>query len=647
MMCKDNKWYWHGTVIDITKRKEFEQSQTETSNRYKAFIEISNTGAWEYDVKQDRLWFSDQYLSMIGLDAATYRKAYGEKLQNWIELMHPEDRLKSGDIFRDYFNNDSDQGVYENYFRIKHKNGNWIWIWGRGSKLFNENGEYLWKVIGTHIDITESKTREEQLKESSIKYKIATNYSPDWEYWLLPDKSFEYVSPFCETICGYTADEFMENPNLMVDIIHPEDNYLWSRHESHSDNVSHNKKYENLEFRILHKDGSIRWIKHVCKPVYDENGHYMGRRGTNRDMTSQVNTNLELVKLKKAVENSPVTIVITDTEGNIEYVNPKFTEVTGYSYEEAVGQNPKILKSDSLSQGDYKGLWDTIKSGQTWTGEFKNIKKNGDFYWEYAMIAPIMGENGVISNFVAVKEDISLLKLREKELSDVIAIVTQQNKQLHEFYYILSHNIRSHAANIAAIVHEFREAESYDAYIELTSILGKVSDGLLNTLDNLNENLSIKKDVNIKRENLNLLEYIIETLYINKALIDEFSVDISVSVAVDIDVNFNKAYLQSVLQNLISNAIRYRCSNGIPEVIITAEKKVGNVVLRVADNGLGIDLKLHGSRIFKLGQMFHDHPESRGLGLYIVRNQVAAMGAEITVESTPNVGTTFEINFHG
>lgn len=495
MMCKDNKWYWHGTVIDITKRKEFEQSQTETSNRYKAFIEISNTGAWEYDVKQDRLWFSDQYLSMIGLDAATYRKAYGEKLQNWIELMHPEDRLKSGDIFRDYFNNDSDQGVYENYFRIKHKNGNWIWIWGRGSKLFNENGEYLWKVIGTHIDITESKTREEQLKESSIKYKIATNYSPDWEYWLLPDKSFEYVSPFCETICGYTADEFMENPNLMVDIIHPEDNYLWSRHESHSDNVSHNKKYENLEFRILHKDGSISWIKHVCKPVYDENGHYMGRRGTNRDMTSQVNTNLELVKLKKAVENSPVTIVITDTEGNIEYVNPKFTEVTGYSYEEAVGQNPKILKSDSLSQGDYKGLWDTIKSGQTWTGEF--------------------------------------------------------------------------------------------------------------------------------------------------------SVDISVSVAVDIDVNFNKAYLQSVLQNLISNAIRYRCSNGIPEVIITAEKKVGNVVLRVADNGLGIDLKLHGSRIFKLGQMFHDHPESRGLGLYIVRNQVAAMGAEITVESTPNVGTTFEINFHG
>ena len=643
----DNRWYWHGTVLDITQRKETERLQAELAGKFKAFIDISGTGAWEYDVHNDRLWFSDQYLSMLGVDAYSFRQRYGEKLQNWIEYMHPEDRLEAAKVFKHYIEDEMNTGVYETRFRMKHADGRWIWILSRGNKLLNDQGEFTGKIVGTHIDISEHKNQESELKALTLKYNIVSDHSPGWDYWLKPDGNFDFVSPMCELISGYSAQEFMMNPSLMDEIIHPEDLFIWNRHLNASHQNLCETAHSSIDFRIICKDGSTRWISHVCKPVFDSDGQFQGRRGSNHDVTDSIKTSLQMTKLKQAIEHNPVTIVITDLDGVIEYVNPKFTEITGYTFEEAVGQNPRILKSESFKKEDYTKLWNTIKSGRTWTGEFKNKKKNGEFYWEYALIAPIFSENGVITNFVAVKEDITLLKQRESELSEIVTIVSQQNKQLHEFNYILSHNIRSHAANIAAIVQEFREADTIHSFTELTALLGNVSEGLLNTLQNLNENLSIQRDVNIKREYLQLHAFVTETLQINNALIEDFNIDVHVSVPKDYHVHFNKAYLQSVLQNLVSNAIRYRCTSCRPGLWISAERVGSQIHLHVKDNGIGIDLTLHGKRIFNLGQVFHEHPESRGLGLYIVRNQVTAMDSEIHVASQPQQGSTFSIYFNG
>ena len=133
-----------------------------------------------------------------------------------------------------------------------------------------------------------------------------------------------------------------------------------------------------------------------------------------RDITERKDAENELRILSTAVEQSPVTIAITDTNGIIRYVNPKFTEITGYSYDEAVGQNPRILKSGEQSPEFYKGLWDTIIQGQDWKGEFHNKKKNGELYWESALISPIRNENGEMTNYIAIKEDITELKKIER-----------------------------------------------------------------------------------------------------------------------------------------------------------------------------------------------------------------------------------------
>ena len=158
----------------------------------------------------------------------------------------------------------------------------------------------------------------------------------------------------------------------------------------------------------------LRYLELRTSFLRDRRGQITGRLIVLRDITTRKDTENRLRQLSRAVEQSPASIVITDTAGRIEYVNPKFVEVTGYSFEEVHGKNPRILKSGETPPEEYKRLWNTITSGGEWRGEFHNKKKNGELYWESASISPIMNEAGVITHFVAVKEDITERKRVER-----------------------------------------------------------------------------------------------------------------------------------------------------------------------------------------------------------------------------------------
>ena len=155
------------------------------------------------------------------------------------------------------------------------------------------------------------------------------------------------------------------------------------------------------------------WIG--ARRSYGMRGDFQGHAGVAIDITERKLAEDELRRLSKAVEQSPASVVITDLNGNIEYVNPKFTEVTGYTLAEARGQNPRILKSGETAPQDYHDLWKTIQTGE-WRGEFHNRKKNGELYWESASICPIRDALGKPAHFIAVKEDITERKRMEAAL---------------------------------------------------------------------------------------------------------------------------------------------------------------------------------------------------------------------------------------
>ncbi len=251
------------------------------------------------------------------------------------------------------------------------------------------------------------------LQRSQEIYRTVVECSSELAIWRAPDRSVVYVSPNCLELTGYNDSEFYLDPELLENSVHPDDKACWLGH-----NMEDDKPYahDGFEVRLLTKEGECRWFNHSCHPIYNDCGEFRGFRGSFRDVTAQVEAESRLRKLSRAVEQSPCSIVITDTAGAIEYINPKFTQVSGYTAEEALGQNPRLLKSGEMAAEGYRELWETITSGREWSGEFHNKRKNGELYWEHASISPISGNDGLISHFIAIKEDITARKAAEEAM---------------------------------------------------------------------------------------------------------------------------------------------------------------------------------------------------------------------------------------
>jgi diguanylate cyclase (GGDEF)-like protein/PAS domain S-box-containing protein len=218
------------------------------------------------------------------------------------------------------------------------------------------------------------------------------------------------------------------------------------------------------QYDVVHRfnfdGGRVKYVNETCKNFYDDNGNLLRSVGTVQDITTRWLTEERLRQLSRAVEQSPVCVVITDTDSNITYVNPKFSELTGYSYEEALGENPRILKTSITPPETFKSLWESLLKGEKWSGEFCNKKKNGDLYWEMAYISPVVNSEGEITHYVAVKENITARKkadeqLRELSLLDELTGLTNRRG----FYLLAKQQIKVADRNRRGVVLIFADMD--------------------------------------------------------------------------------------------------------------------------------------------------------------------------------------------
>jgi PAS domain S-box-containing protein len=270
--------------------------------------------------------------------------------------------------------------------------------------------------LGIASDITERKRAEEAMMrlasivESSDDAIIGSDLDGFITSW----------NQGAERIYGYTEAEIL---GRHVSLLAPPDKLA-----AQNDNLNKIRQEERVDHQEtvrVRKDGRLIDISLTLSPIRNAQGQMIGISSIARDITRQKQAETELRKLSRAVQQSPATVVITDAQGNIEYVNPKFTQITGYSFAEAIGQNPRILKSGEKSPEEYKELWDTITSGKEWRGVFHNKKKSGELYWESASISPIEDSAGVITHFIAVKEDITAIKEAQDELAKLSLVASK------------------------------------------------------------------------------------------------------------------------------------------------------------------------------------------------------------------------------
>jgi PAS domain S-box-containing protein len=407
----------------------------------------------------------------------------------------------------------------------------------------------------------------------------------------------------------------------------------------------------SYEISYLQPDGSERWYKMNMFPVFNKDSKASGIVMAIEDIQDAKIKELHLNKIVKenadyklALDESAI-VIITDAKGVINYANSNCLKTLELTSEELIGKDFHFLDSGYHSKEYFSEMWSTIESGEIWRGEFKNKNKSGHYYWVDCTIVPFVDKQKVPYQYIAIQRDITVTKNAEIDLNKSFSLVNEQNKRLLNFSYIVSHNLRSHTSNIISILNFLEKEESETERSELMHHLKRVSHSLNDTLFNLNEVVSIRNNINLVVERLNLLEYIIQALRVLDEQIVQKNAIIINEVPENIMIDYNPAYLESVLLNFISNAIKYSSTKRQPKIKISLFRDKDEVGLSISDNGIGIDMEKNKDKLFGMYKTFNNNADARGIGLFITKNQIDSMGGKVEVESEIDKGTTFKIYF--
>ena len=277
------------------------------------------------------------------------------------------------------------------------------------SPIQDQHKRVLGRLFLLH-DITESKLTEQARIESETRYQQLVKLLPDGIVTHQDGKILFANRAFIELI-GAPSTEELIGKNFL-DFVHPDSHELITQRMQKS--LMDRATIPLVTEKYVRLDGKAIDVEVISRPIEMDGSTIF--LTVFRDITERKMAEEKLQQLSRAVEQSPASIVITNTDGTIEYVNPRFTLVTGYTSEEVLGKNPRFLSTDQTPQGTHQNLWSTITIGSEWQGEFVNRKKNGELYYESAIISPILDANGTITHFLAVKEDITARKRAEEEL---------------------------------------------------------------------------------------------------------------------------------------------------------------------------------------------------------------------------------------
>lgn len=399
------------------------------------------------------------------------------------------------------------------------------------------------------------------------------------------------------------------------------------------------------------KDGTEFELKIDITPYQLNNEKYLIT--SLQDVTEKKKILEQVNKLSRIVDQSSSIIIITDLEGKIEYTNPKFTEVTGYFFEEVRGKKMNFLKSGYTPDHEYEELWKRILSGKEWRGEFKNRKKNGEFYWESATISPIKNDEGEITHFLAIKEDITEKKEMEFELKRALDSAEEASRLKSTLLSNMSHELRTPLTGIIGFASLLRDELNNAEHVDIVDKILKSGKRLLVTLNsilNLSEIESGTFPINITEFNLASYTKYFLTNYDKTAAEKSLSFNIEIQDEEICAVGDENLYKQ-ILLHIVDNAFKFTPAGSV-RIVVTSNQDSNNLqaVVKVIDTGIGI-AKEDQTKIFRefrqLSEGIRRNFEGSGLGLAVAKKMAKLMNGDITVESELGKGSTFSIILPG
>lgn len=665
MKHKNGEWIWvkdKGKVVTCTPEGKpewitgFQEEITETKERLlwkRTLIENAPSAIAMFDkelnyIAASNRWLEDYNIAHINVIGKNHYEIFPEFGEDWKEI---HQRCLNGEILKNK----------EEYF--KRENGKEIWLQWEVRPWYKNENEIAGLIMYT-ADVTQTK-----------KLEIVAKEKQDFLKTILRNINVGIIS------CDHTGKLTLFNEatrkwhGLPAKDIPPSEyaNYYGLYRKDGETPLKteeipllktlYNGSVKNEEIVIKPNEGPIKNVEITGSQLKDDSGNISGAVIAMHDITQRkkVEHNLKntISKIEAILGASTQTMIIgTDINGTITFYNKGAENLLGYSRNEMVGKgNPGMFHIKEELIALHKELADKTGKSLQGFGLFKELVRQKDSSREWTLAKKdgtrfpvqltitVIKMEGEIVGYLGVGVDISELKKAEKEIKSILKITQNQNERLRNFAHIVSHNLRSHSGNIEMLLNLFLEEHPKAGKDEMMIHLNKASSNLKETIAHLNEVVLMNVSVKESLSSLNLSKYIDNAIENLNVLAEQNNVQIVNNTPKKLKILGIPAYLDSIILNFISNAIKYKSPKRPSFVELRASKEQTSVLLEIEDNGLGIDLNKHRRKLFGMYKTFHSHKDSRGIGLFISKNQIEAMGGKIEVESKLGEGTTFKIYF--
>ena len=476
------------------------------------------------------------------------------------------------------------------------------------------------------------------LTESEVKYKTVVEQSP--EVMLIHQNGkILFANQSFYRLSGLLPEDLATV--TVFDLVHPDEREKIT--EFARLHMKNEQPQNNYEIRAYNKERKMIYLDLSVSKITYNNQQAILTIGM--DITSRKRNQETIKKLTAAIEQSPIMIMITNMAGDIEYVNPLFTEISGFTREEVSGQNARILSSGQESVHIYRELWQTILSGQIWRGELLNKKKNGELFWESLVISPILNGQNEIGHFVAVMEDVTQKRKHHEALKQREEDLRQANITKDKFFSIIAHDLKNPFnaiigfASLLLLEYENLSDAERRSYIENINLASNTSYRLLENL--LEWSRSQTGKIRFMPGTFDLNSVVNEVMNLLQSQAAKKGIKLVSEIPFNTLVFADKNMIRTVLRNLFSNGIKFS-SGG--EVRITAKKKKLSIEVCVGDTGVGIPEE-GIEKLFRLDEQYlaegTEFEKGTGIGLMLSKEFINKHKGNIWVKSKKNMGSKF------
>jgi signal transduction histidine kinase len=462
-----------------------------------------------------------------------------------------------------------------------------------------------------------------------------------WEYNIIT-KDVKWSSGFY-TLLGYDAGDIAPSYDFFSEnLLYYEDKPLFQK----SLNRHQHDPAETVLVRLLTKKRGYRWFESTVKKWGDKSEPKI--TGTIVDVHDfkllQLQTNRNDFLFKETIKIAKIGGWEIDVKSRTLTLTREAYDI--YELQDQV----KLSISEAISffEPQYRAaMSEAVDNIMTYSQPFDlellfRTAKNNQI-WLRAKGLAVVDEYGQCVTARCIFQNIDYIKKKELDVQNAVNLLSDQNKRLQNFAYIVSHNLRSHTGNLQFMVDLHDQTEIPDDKKEIFTHIKSISESLKTTIDHLSEIVKIQTEIGKERKRLNFETTFKNILSALESNIETTHADIQYDFSNCPEINYIPAYLESIFQNLLTNSLKYRHPDRTPVIKCSTAKEDGHIYLYFEDNGLGIDLERYGENVFGMYKTFHQNPEAKGIGLFITRNQIEALGGAIGVESTVNEGTKFTV----